>query len=292
MTRLNQCALFLITLAVLFGCPQITLAAQSHDSCTGYITAVPAAISTPGIWCLNQNMNSSLSDTPAIEISANDVTIDCNGFWLDNLAAGNTTTTSGIHIPANMLHPTVRRCVVSGFHVGLLDDGSTKLTVEDNHFDRNYYDGIIAFGSGAVVRRNRISNTGGSYFIDSYSILMGIAAGESSDVRDNVISGVTALNGSGATIWGIFFTGSVGSVSGNRVRGLATDGAGRTAGIYSGILGARVTIRNNVLIGDGSVGSLGLHCEDSLGRFKNNAINGFATATENCGNAGGNDISN
>ena len=67
-------------------------AASSYDSCVGFIDVVPAVISTPGNWCLRQHLRTNLTSTNAIEVQSNNVTIDCNGFMLDNQAAGPERT--------------------------------------------------------------------------------------------------------------------------------------------------------------------------------------------------------
>src|SRR5688572_22532073 len=71
-------------------------AASSYDACTGFIASVPTTISTQGIWCFNKDLNTPVATGSAITVTANNVTIDCNGFKLGGLQAGLGTATVGI----------------------------------------------------------------------------------------------------------------------------------------------------------------------------------------------------
>src|SRR4249919_153681 len=86
-------------------------AAESYDSCKGYITSLPATISTPGTWCLKQNLSSLASTGSGINITAKDVTLDCNDFLLDNSVVGvgtwwRTTISTAIPTPASSCRAT------------------------------------------------------------------------------------------------------------------------------------------------------------------------------------------
>jgi len=71
-------------------------AAESYDSCTGFIDAVPTVITTPGTWCLRHDIGTTASNIHAIDIQTNNVTIDCSDFKLGNVAAGTGTQSIGI----------------------------------------------------------------------------------------------------------------------------------------------------------------------------------------------------
>src|ERR1700685_3893541 len=88
-------------------------AARSYDNCTGFVTSLPAVISTPGTWCLNQNLSTSTIGGYAIRIAANDVVLDCNDFLVDGLPLGLGTGEYGIFAD-NQTHATVRHCNVRG----------------------------------------------------------------------------------------------------------------------------------------------------------------------------------
>src|SRR5690348_7679036 len=83
-------------------------AAESYDSCTGFIDAVPTVITTEGTWCLRHDIGTAASNIHAIDIQNHNVTIDCNDFKLGNVAAGTGTQSIGIYANA-VSNITVRR---------------------------------------------------------------------------------------------------------------------------------------------------------------------------------------
>jgi len=284
--RIN--ALMLLSLLLLLtGHPRTAQAAESYDNCTGFITSLPTAISTPGTWCLNKNLTTAISSGNAIAINANNVTLDCNDFVVDGLAAGAGTTAHGINA-SNRLNATVRHCTVRGFEYGLTLVGTTGAghVVEDNRFDSNTYAGVWVEGDGSVVRRNQVADSGGST-VTSYA--QGIFTRYSVDVLDNSVSGVVGGSGVGIATGISTISNANGSVSDNRVRGVLKGGTGTARGIYNSSAG-RITIDSNDVVGDGSVGSYGVYCVDATARARNNVVSAFANGIKNCGDAGGNDI--
>src|SRR5690606_9034000 len=85
--------LAVLLLAGLLAIPSPARAAESYDSCAGYIDSLPATISQQGVWCLRKNLSTNISTGHAITIAANNVTIDCNDFKIGGLAAGNGSLT-------------------------------------------------------------------------------------------------------------------------------------------------------------------------------------------------------
>ena len=61
--------------------------------CTA-ITSPPYVIATQGVYCLTGNLSTSITTGSAIEIQANNVTLDLNGFKLGELVAGATNYTN------------------------------------------------------------------------------------------------------------------------------------------------------------------------------------------------------
>src|SRR4249920_3466180 len=95
---LSRSARSLLTLgALLLGCAGSAHAAQSYDNCTGFITSLPAVITTQGTWCLKQDLATTVTSGSAITINTNNVTIDCNDFKLGGLGAGLATLANGIY---------------------------------------------------------------------------------------------------------------------------------------------------------------------------------------------------
>lgn len=264
--------------------PHSAEAAESYDSCKGYITSLPATISTPGTWCLKQNLSSLASTGSGINITAKDVTLDCNDFLLDNSAAGAGTRAVGVRA-VNVSNTTVRHCNVRGFQYGISLSGTNGGNlVEDNHLDSNTYTGILLQGDGSVIRRNVIVDTGGSSIIAG---AQGIYTGYSVDILDNTVAGVFASSGSTFGIRTLF--NSSGSVSSNRVRNVVQSSAAVARGIANYNAG-RMTVSGNTVSGNGDVSSVGVFCSGPSGRAKNNAVAGFSLGISQCGDAGGNDV--
>jgi len=290
MKHLDLHNLLLLTFALLLGSTH-ALAAESYDNCTGFVTSLPATISTQGTWCLKQNLSTAITSGDAITVNTNNVTIDCNGFKLDGAAGGVGTQAIAIYAK-DKFNLTVRHCDLRGFieGVALLASSSATSgghTVEDNRFVEDTLAAIEINGDGSVVRRNQIYNIGGS---PVFSNAVGIFAVYSVDVLDNLISGITAASGSNGYATGIYTsTNSSGRIIGNGVRGLAKDGTGKNDAIDN-VNSTYIAVRDNDLAGDASTGSVGLICENSDGSAADNVINGFATGYQSCTDAGGNDI--
>jgi len=265
--------------------PPAAHAAESYDNCTGFITSIPATITTQGTWCLKQDLATAITSGVAITIATNNVTIDCNDFKLGGLAAGIATGTYGIY-SLNRSNATVRRCNVRGFYYGVLLQGSGGggHAVEDNRFDGNTFIGVNVDGDGSVIRRNRVFDTGGSTLqADAY----GISGYYTVDIVDNSVSGVAARAGGNGSAVGIYTNSSVGgNVIGNRVRGLFKDGTNLAVGIAN-VVDTRVEMRDNNIIG---IGEIGLSCGNTNDTAKDNVINGFGVALISCSDVGGNAI--
>jgi hypothetical protein len=252
-------------------------AAQSYDNCTGFITSLPATITTQGTWCLNADLTTAITSGAAITVAANNVTIDCNDFKLGGLAAGAGTQSYAIYANTRD-NLTIRRCNIRGFYYGtILSSGSGHL-IEDNRFDSNTGIGVMVLSDRSIIRRNLVIATGGS---SSAGTSVGISSSGSVDVLDNTVNGVTA-SGTNANAFGIS-TGSNpdGSISGNRVRGVVKAGTGAAYGIFNSS-SSRITMRNNDVVGDGSAGGIGLSCASAQGRATGNVVGGFAIAINLC----------
>jgi hypothetical protein len=277
----------LALLALLCSVPRPARAAESYDNCTGFITSLPAFISTQGIWCLKQDLATGITAGNAITINAYNVTIDCNGFKIGGLAAGAGTAAIGIY-ELSQLNATVRHCRVRGFYYGLnFEGGGGNHLIEDNRFDNNTYVGLRVAGDGSIVRRNVVVDTGGSTqpTTDAY----GLRTVDAVDVQDNTVAGVTAATSSSAAAYGIYvYDNPSGSIAGNRVRAIFGDGIGAAHGIYLAIGGRSVVAQNHVF-GNGATGSTGIMCEGSSESVLDNVISGFATGLV-CHDDGGNVI--
>jgi hypothetical protein len=269
--------------AGLFAAAAPAPAAESYDSCAGIIGALPAVIATQGTWCLDADRSTALTSGAAIEITANNVTIDCNGFKLGGLSAGAGTATVGI-LANTRTNLTVRNCHVRGFRSGVQLNGEG-IVVEDNRFEANTQRGVTLSGERNAVRRNLVTDTGGSTI--GTGLAYGIVATGTTDIADNTISGVTARTGTNQGAWGIYVAGpgADSAVENNRVRHVLRDGTGPSAAIRS-VASGRTTVIGNSLFGTG-VGA-GVQCANENGAVTGNSVLAFGTALVGCSDDGGN----
>ena len=251
-------------------------AAESYDNCTGFIDSLPATVSTQGVWCLRKNVSMNLTTGTAINVTVNNVTIDCNDFKVGGLAAGPTTQAFGI-VASGRMNTTVRRCGVRGFNRGIWLDGSGHL-VEDNRLDANTYGGIIVSGDGNRIVGNRVIDTGGG----PLAVSSGIHA--SGDVVDNAVDAVFAT-GDNTSPFGIVATELGAEISGNRVRGLVATGTGKAIGQQAS--GVAQVIAGNRVAGPAGNGT-GILASGAASFCKDNVVYGFQTTYSSCDTSAGN----
>jgi hypothetical protein len=258
---------------------RIAHAAESYDSCSGFVTGA-MTIDSPGTWCLTQN----LSIASAIYLGADNVTLDCNGFKVEATGDALVSNVPGIS-GTNRVNLTVRNCHVRGFYHGIEINeasGSPNLrhVVEDNRISNARVRGIYVKGDGSVVRRNLVVNTAGP------GAAYGIHTDGDVDVIDNTVSFV-ASGGAGEAAGIETQRNEGGSLRGNRVRGVRRNGSGAVYGIQNKDASKRMVIRDNVVTSDsGQASTLGLGCDVATDRAKGNAIKGFGTAIVGCSNDG------
>jgi len=237
-----------VAAGALYLAPGAAHAAQSYDNCTGFIDSVPATITTQGTWCLRKDLGTAITSGNAITIATNNVTLDCNDFKIGGLAAGEASNANGIHAKERQ-NVTIRNCSIRGFRLGVsLDRGSGHL-VENNHLDNNLAIGIYfhsySTDNSAVVRNNRVMDTGGS---PGRPNIYGISV-SGTLVEDNVVSGLFADSATPDLV-GINFIGK-GVVRGNLVTRFASNASGHAAGIRVASGGVA---ERNVVLGQGFPG--------------------------------------
>jgi hypothetical protein len=215
-------------------------AADSFDSCAGFITSLPATISTQGVWCMNRDMATSLASGAAISIRTNNVTIDCNDFKLGGFAAGAGSLTHGIHA-VGRVNITVRNCMLRGFNRGVYLEGTSGggHVVEDSRVEGSLVVGIHVEGDGSLVQRNLVTDTGGATgSLSSAGIL-----GNGANLLDNTVDGVTAA-GSAQYTFGLIGNGFGALVARNSVRNVISSN-GYSTGISTS--GPAATVRENAI---------------------------------------------
>ena len=139
------------------------LARAETVGCTP-ITALPAVITTQGIYCFTGHLSTAITSGVAIDIQTSNVVLDLNAFKLGGLAGGPATTAIGIHA-LNRQNITIKNGTVRGFLRGIqLETSGTSQghVVEDIRADQNTFVGIEVAGAGNIVRNNQVVATGGT----------------------------------------------------------------------------------------------------------------------------------
>ena len=192
------------------------------------ITSLPATISTQGLYCLTGNLATSQTAGNVILITANNVTLDLNGWKIGGQGAGTGTHSIGIYSGA--VNVTVKNGIVRGFYIGI-DLAGRGAVVQDMLVDQNTVYGIVATGQGAVIEHNQVVDTGGATYTDNIDAYGIEANGPGSTVSNNVVSGLTAT-GTGNE-WGIYVFSANSTVRDNVVSDtVQPTGGGTSYGIW------------------------------------------------------------
>src|SRR5690606_34221996 len=240
----------LVTVALLlFGLapgPGGARAAESYDNCSGFITSLPAVVSSQGVWCLRKDLSTGIGSGNAITIATNNVTIDCNGFRVGGLAAGPASTARGIQAQGRS-NLSVRHCNIRGFRVAIEFDGGAGHLVEHNRLDSNLYAGIDITESArnVTVRNNSIYDTGGAPGL----VRVIAISGYNGTVEGNTVSGVYSNTPSTLSLgpMGIFWRGHGSVIRDNHVSNLdSANGNNLVAGIIT--TGGSIVIEDNVVL--------------------------------------------
>jgi len=270
--------------------------AETVATCKGHIDALPAVIDTPGIWCVDHDLATSVASGAAISVTAHNVTIDCNGFRLGGLPAGPNTLAAGIRAD-DVLNLTVRNCAIRGFAIGIWTAGGGGHLVTRNRIDGSTLGGIIVgtgrtdgtgVSDGSAVRDNQIWNTGGRF-----TAAIGIHTWGTVDIVGNTVSNVTALAGTSGTpeATGIDINDNPGTlVERNIVRGLVSSGGYSYAMRLSSDSG-RVYFKDNDLMGRSSeANGYGIRCDggESPALLHGNTLLNFPSPWTGCVDGGNN----
>src|SRR5690606_24319146 len=130
--------------------------------------------------------------------------------------------TTAVGIRAGRAHGTVRNCMVRGFAVGIEAQPSPfpapanlATVIEDNRVDGSTLVGISAQAPGTIVRRNLVTDTGGSSNDWGVAAILGNFDVE---IVDNIVDGVSSAPGFLAPV--AIDASRGGFVARNRVRGV------------------------------------------------------------------------
>ena len=265
----------------------VSLAQAEITICTE-IASVPFTITLPGIYCLKENLVNTTDPSPsylagAIEIEADNVTVDLNGFSLSNKIAGPANRMNGV-VAFNRKNVTVRNGHVEGFANAVLLGGlfAKRSTVENVRANASNYRGMFVVGADSVIRNNHVTNAGPGD-LDSEATGIVLVYGENSVIEGNVVSSISET--ASAYGIGIGYSLSV-SVRGNSVFNIKDATQKNGIAIFSV---TRAEIYGNHLLNNaaGNAGIANLGFSSQIGCI-GNAISGFAPATGGCNSSVGN----
>lgn len=250
-------------------------AAESYASCSGFINALPTTLSSPGRYCVNKDLTTAITSGSAILVTANNVTIDCNGFRVGNLGAGTSSGAAGV--TTGKINTRVTGCHFRGFRYGVAGTAAHGLRLDRNIFEASVWYGALINGDGVVVRDNRFLDIGAGSTVQTQALAI-TGGGE---VRGNIIEGVV----SPTVATGMQVTGTA-VILDNTIRGLSAPTA-RNA-IVLGDVGRYIVERNRLqsTVNSGAPFTCGATIETLI---RDNAILGYSGSWPECFDGGGND---
>jgi hypothetical protein len=240
------------------------------------ITSLPATISAQGVYCLTGNLATAITTGDAINITANNVTLDLNGWKVGGQAAGLATGVIGIFSDA--ANVTVKNGIVRGFRIGIELDGRGAV-VEDLLIDQNTFEGITVVGQGAIVRRNQVVDTGGSTAVPNVTVFGIVSQGPGSLIEENLVSGLQGTGFGGEV--GIIIEGANSLARNNFVTDTAKPTGGGTSQGIAVLGGTSVNILSNTVtnmntcISYASPGA-GLYASNTVAGCDTNFLDGTA----------------
>lgn len=245
----------------------ISTAVPAWAACTA-ITKAPYTISESGQYCLAKNLATSKN---AISITADEVTLDCDGYTIDGSGQAASTTMRGIS-GYSRRGVSVRNCTVKGFIEGIRLTG-TQNTVSDNVVIAPYSRGIVVEGDENIVERNRINDAGGT--TNTSWGAFGIIAKGSAVVRGNVVSGVVPTSGSRKSGYGIYSSGNdAGVLEGNVVRNVVGDGSA-IAMALTAHESTNAVFKENILVNPPGTYAYAIYCSGEGNLATGNVFQGF-----------------
>lgn len=243
------------------------------------VTALPATISAPGVYCLKKNLGTNITSGAAVTITANNVTFEMNGYRLGGATAGLGTTAVGVESDGRK-NIIIRNGAIRGFFRGIFLDGNTSTSsghiVEDMLMDGNRNAGIFVTGRNTTIRNNKVTNTGpGDFAAGAFGIYSFRSSGV--DITNNIVSGLDETN---EVIAITVQDASDVNVSNNRVFDL--NNAVTKRGIIT-FTSNRVVVRNNVVSsGNGGAIAIGEVTNTSNLACVGNAVSGFSSNFSGC----------
>lgn len=179
-------------------------AAAAYTDCIQLTAPVspPLTISTPGVYCLVDDLDVTLTSGVALQVLADDVTLDLNGHFIRNHAT-SPGSSYGLYLVGERIE--VRGGTVAGFQRGVFSDcdGASGHLLERLHLDGSGFMGALLQCDGTVFRRNVVTGTGSGNVYYAYGVSV---TGARNQVVDNTVTSTVARTrsigiaaGSGAT---------------------------------------------------------------------------------------------
>lgn len=249
------------------------------------ITSLPYFVNTPGIYCLKSSLSFANSAGIAIQIQSDDVVLDLNGYVLDGSAAGASSTSWGIYA-FNRKNVTIRNGTIRGFYVGIgggwIDPEFTGNVIEQLLVDRATSYGMIMYGPGIVVRKNRVTRTGGSTVSTSATGIY--TGGAGAHVIENEV--IDTMELAGGIARGIVLDSAPGAVVERNVIGNAMLGPTSSYGVSvlnssgkSSIVGNHIAnMRNGISF---NFGATGVYMDNTVGGATTSFSGGTAAGATN-----------
>lgn len=251
------------------------------------IMSLPAVISAQGSYCLGKDLSTSISEGAAIEINANNVTLDCNGYKLGGLAGGPSSTAIGI-LSTEVQNTVIRNCNLRGFGsaievVSLASPYPGGHIVERNRLDGANQQAITVFGTASVVRENVILDTG------SGAVAIAIRVEGTVDVIGNLVDGVTTTGAEATEAYGIYtLTNTRATIEDNRIRNLASPLS--AFGIHASLDSDALILRRNHFAVDPDLigGGTSIVCNGANNIATGNDSTGYPNPMVDCADGGHN----
>ena len=261
-----------------------TTAANDTSTCIPIKQAdIPLTITQPGHYCLTEHIASA---NRAIRVlSADDVTLNLNGYAIDGSANAADTTQDGVEC-LSAKNFTITNGSIYGYAKGIdLVSSCPGAEVSNMHIHHNYSYGISSGSSShnLSIINNRIDNIGGSITANAiYGIYANYTTGLI--VSGNTIDSISASGTAGA--YGIKSVSTFGGqILGNRISNLNVDtGIARPIEM---VFGNNMLIKDNNISGPG--GSLAIYGSNATKSLCiGNITFGYSTTISNCTDGGGN----
>ena len=183
--------------------PLLLLASAAAASAQTVINTVPYVISASGKYVLGTNVsNPSNSGTVAIDITAPNVILDLNGFFVSG--TGNTGGGNTVIRVNNVANVTIRNGLVANAAFGIAfaaNTNSRNFLLENVTVSRCYMRGVLFTepSPGSIVRNCSFSNIGNAT-TGASSVAIAIFTDGGVRIENNSIANVTGTGNNGTSV--------------------------------------------------------------------------------------------